>query len=253
MVRVDGVDVGLHTIREVSDDGAFLRHPSPVLPAGTTITLEITGRASVQAEVVEVRVDGARSGYVVRFVGPPRRFSSAPHGPPPSAEARPQPRPSSVATGPPPPPRAREVDRDAPTSEATPVPEARPGRATTPPPAPTALVVDADGAHGHHLSELLRFHGHVPVTARTAARALELFETYRRHVSLALVDFLLPDRSGEELVRALRQAKPALEVHAVSAVLRSPAAQRVLIHAGARSVLPKPTPPALVHQLFAAR
>jgi DNA-binding response OmpR family regulator len=55
-----------------------------------------------------------------------------------------------------------------------------------------------------------------------------------------LVDLLLPDLSGEELIRRLRREKPGLAIIATTGVLRTTSAQRPLLQAGANRVLAKP-------------
>ena len=50
---------------------------------------------------------------------------------------------------------------------------------------------------------LLEREGHFVLTAESGKRALELFE--RHEIHLLLVDYFMPEMTGEELIRAIRK------------------------------------------------
>jgi signal transduction histidine kinase/DNA-binding response OmpR family regulator len=79
--------------------------------------------------------------------------------------------------------------------------------------APTVLVIEDDGADQTHLTQILRTAGYQVELAGTAQRALELANT-RRYDAITL-DLLLPDRSGLEVLNALRSSGPNREVPVV--------------------------------------
>lgn len=64
------------------------------------------------------------------------------------------------------------------------------------------LIVDDEHDHVDLLAEFITELGHHTATAHTAAEALT--QTASARFDLILVDFLLPDQSGDELVRQLR-------------------------------------------------
>jgi CheY-like chemotaxis protein len=97
------------------------------------------------------------------------------------------------------------------------------GIAPRPAPAPTlaptrgaesVLVLDDDPDNAEMLSDLVEDAGAVAHTALTGARGLELART--THLDVALVDLLLPDMDGWEVVRQLRALDPAIRIGVVS-------------------------------------
>jgi CheY-like chemotaxis protein len=79
--------------------------------------------------------------------------------------------------------------------------------------APTVLVIEDDGADQTHLMQILRTAGYQVELAGTAQRALELAGA-RRYDAITL-DLLLPDRSGLEVLNALRSSGPNRDVPVV--------------------------------------
>ncbi len=232
---VGGHDLGLHTIIDASEGGVFVRHPAPVVPAGTYVALVLpssTGRPpmTLNGRIARVMPAGsAQPGYGVEWIAPPidlfdrilelhtARVAPAPRSPAPT----PLPQAAAQVQH----PLART---DAPPAEPAPPAEVR------------ALVIDHDAVHGRSVVRVLGALGLPAVHESRARGALEVFESRRRHVELVLVDFLLPDLSGEEMIRRLRKEKPSLTIVATTDVLRTANAQRPLLRAGANRVLAKP-------------
>lgn len=227
---VAGHDLGLHIIVDASESGVFVRHPAPVVPAGTPVALALpssTGRPPLMIEgrIVRVVPQGSeRPGYGVEWNAPSAALFD----------------------------RIVELHTARAGPAARPTPPKRPplfllehplARLGEPPPVPAelrALVIDHDRAHAQELARALDDIG-LPAAHETRAKgAVELFEAKRRHVVLVLVDFLLPDLSGVELIRRLRKDKPSLAIVATTDVLKTVQSQRPLLMAGANRVLSKP-------------
>ena len=110
------------------------------------------------------------------------------------------------------------------------------------------LVVDDHEAFLQVVTHALSRHGYRPIIATSAATALRLLET--EPVELAVIDVMMPDMDGIELLRAIRERHPDLPVVAMTGAadaFRPPlvAVMRVL---GACAVLEKPFPPAVLIQ-----
>jgi CheY-like chemotaxis protein len=234
---VAGHDLGQVVAQDVSEDGLFVAHPSPILPPGTVIALSFARPAPQKPLLVEGKVArieaGPPTGYGVEITGAPidlvaqlvdiaERLVR-----PPSAR--------------------REVTRDLPS----PAPDPRPTPTSRPPavapPTATAdlvpadvLIIDDDLALAKVMVRIVNSTGHVTRVEPNSHRGAEAFEATRRHLRLAIVDLVLPDGSGEDVIRKLRQAKPGLKILAVSGLLRTTVAQRPLFKAGADAFLAKP-------------
>jgi PAS domain S-box-containing protein len=74
------------------------------------------------------------------------------------------------------------------------------------------LIVDDEEAILRTTSAALADAGHRVLTARDGAEALRAFDTNRDAIRAALVDYLLPDMNGAEVVAALRERAPDLHV-----------------------------------------
>jgi PAS domain S-box-containing protein len=79
--------------------------------------------------------------------------------------------------------------------------------------APTVLVIEDDGADQTQLTQILHTAGYQVEVAGTAERALQLAAA-RRYDAITL-DLLLPDRSGLEVLNALRNSGPNRDVPVV--------------------------------------
>jgi two-component system OmpR family response regulator len=85
-------------------------------------------------------------------------------------------------------------------------------REPTLPPAPRVLLIDADAAFARFVATTLRLEGAAVDVAATGTQGLELAE--REPPDLILLELLLPDMSGEAVLRRLR-AGPAAAVPVV--------------------------------------
>ncbi|WP_417278092.1 sigma-54-dependent transcriptional regulator [Celeribacter sp.] len=105
---------------------------------------------------------------------------------------------------------------------------------------PPILIVDDVATHLTLFSATLEAEGHVVLTARSKQEALELAQNHAPRI--ALVDLVLPDGDGAELIEALTSRCPELKAIAVTAfatVDRAVAAMRN----GAADFLVKPLTP----------
>ena len=74
----------------------------------------------------------------------------------------------------------------------------------------TLLNVDHNDAARYAKSRLLRLAGYQVMEARTGAEALRLTQELRP--PLVLLDVLLPDMDGTEVLRRIREKHPAIDV-----------------------------------------
>ncbi len=108
----------------------------------------------------------------------------------------------------------------------------------TPPAAPRVLLIDADAAFARFVATALRLEGFSVRVAATGARGLELAE--RAPPDLILLEPLLPDLSGEAVLRGLR-AGPAAAVPVLVISIAGDLAQEEVMRAlGVAEVLTKP-------------
>jgi len=75
-----------------------------------------------------------------------------------------------------------------------------------------ALLVEDELLVAMVATEALEELGFRVLEAASAARALELAETHKDAIAVAMIDLGLPDRPGEELIRELRALYPALPI-----------------------------------------
>jgi two-component system response regulator HydG len=88
-----------------------------------------------------------------------------------------------------------------------------PARAPLPDPSPdatTVLVVDDERSNIESLEKIFLREGIRVLSAPDAKRALELVRTHRVHV--VLTDLMMPGTTGLELLRAIKQVAPDVEV-----------------------------------------
>ena len=81
----------------------------------------------------------------------------------------------------------------------------------------TILVVDDVGVVRKAAFHLLSEAGYRVFEAGSAAEALEVLATSRQPIDLAIVDVVMPDVSGVDLVRLIREEWPAVRVLFMSA------------------------------------
>src|ERR1700757_5450917 len=89
--------------------------------------------------------------------------------------------------------------------------ESAPAELTAPPPdAITVLVVDDERSNVESLEKIFLREGMRILLAPDAKHALELVRTHRVHV--VLTDLMMPGTTGLELLRAVKQVAPDVEV-----------------------------------------
>jgi DNA-binding NtrC family response regulator len=96
---------------------------------------------------------------------------------------------------------------------AAPPPSSTANGAPTPEPSPdaiTVLIVDDERSNVESLEKILLREGIRVLSAPDAKRALELVRTHRVHV--VLTDLMMPGTTGLELLRAIKQVTPDVEV-----------------------------------------
>lgn len=98
------------------------------------------------------------------------------------------------------------------------------------------LVVDDEEALRMALVDILGVFGYEAEGVGGGQEALAVFDESRH--ALLLTDHRMPEMSGAELIRRLRQRCPALPVIALTGA--GPEAERELLAAGADAVLRKP-------------
>lgn len=81
---------------------------------------------------------------------------------------------------------------------------------------PTVVIVEDDPSASQVLAAVLRAQGYTPVVFDCAAAALTGLEQHEE-IDAAVIDLLLPDMSGEELLLELRRRLPELPVIVLSA------------------------------------
>lgn len=116
--------------------------------------------------------------------------------------------------------------------------EARlPAPSAAPHPAGSVLVLDDDPDNADMLADLVEDAGAVAHKALTGAQGLEVART--SHPDVALVDLLLPDMDGWDVVRKLRESDPTMRIGVVSGLAVDEEEKR----AGADEVFRKPVNP----------
>lgn len=223
----DGADLGSVEIRDVSTGGVFVATPQPTLPFRARIALEVeVGGALIQlsGEVVHI-VDAAGgvrmqhdTGYGVQLIDPPRdlmqQFLAA---------------------------EARRLG-----SSSNPI-VPRPARAPAVKPIrrrsdeqPVVLVIDDDIRVCRAIVRSMSMIDLPTVWEDSGGRARQAFLAHRESLRVVIVDALLPDASGTDLIEEFRQKSPNLGIIAISGILRSATARRAFLRAGADDYLKKP-------------
>jgi DNA-binding NtrC family response regulator len=110
------------------------------------------------------------------------------------------------------PPGPATIDSAAASAQPS-TPNASPSPPTVPDPSPdatTVLVVDDERSNIESLEKIFLREGIRVLSASDAKRALELVRTHRVHV--VLTDLMMPGTTGLELLRAIKQVAPDVEV-----------------------------------------
>jgi CheY-like chemotaxis protein len=103
----------------------------------------------------------------------------------------------------------------------------------------TVLVVEDDPGVSDLLREVLERANYTVLTAASAKEALDRFQQHADKIQLLLSDVDLPDRSGVELARQIRQQRPGLPLALMSGYPESFIPDRETLPADV-PVLPKP-------------
>lgn len=218
---VGGFDLGLVYVAEASARGVYVQHPSPLVPPKTEVELRFAKVGAGEAMVVKGRVvhqqaSGTKhkhgSGYGIELIDPPADFEARIAQLVAPAKPRAPSKPKELV------PDALELPVD-----------------------PNAiLIVEDDAPLGRALVRVLSAMGYGAHHETHGLAALEAFQAHRRSIRLAIVDVLLPDMPGQEVIRRLHHEKPKLPIVATSALLRASAAHRALFEAGATRFISKP-------------
>lgn len=95
----------------------------------------------------------------------------------------------------------------------------------------TILVVENETAVRDLILDVLSLYGYTVLAAADGAEALCVAAAHPGPIHLAVVDIVMPGMTGDQLVRRLRQARPAIRVLYVSGytdeLIRQPGALRV--------------------------
>lgn len=201
-------------IFDVSTTGVFAHHPNPDLPFRTRITLKLDGGLVLSGEIVHI-VDAAGgvamnhpTGYGVQLFAPPADVVT---------------RVTSLEGGA---PRPSLAPRSAP---------ARPPRRR-----PIALIIEDDARVGRAACRAMGTMGYRSIHESNAKTGMDRADEMQGELTIAIVDGLLPDSSGAAIIAHLRATQPDLPILAISGVMRSHSARKVLLDAGADAFLAKP-------------
>ena len=74
------------------------------------------------------------------------------------------------------------------------------------------LVVDDEVSLGQYMSELLMNHGYDPLLVTDSSEALALFKREPDRFAMLITDYTMPNLTGEELIKSLREIRPQLPV-----------------------------------------
>jgi two-component system, cell cycle response regulator len=114
------------------------------------------------------------------------------------------------------------------------------------------LIVEDDPDLGAYLETLLRKPGRVLYRAATAAQALVILE--EREVSLILLDLILPDTDGRNLLVKLRERLSSASIPVIVTTAKGAEQTRAeCLALGADDFLEKPVPPEILEAAVAAR
>lgn len=119
----------------------------------------------------------------------------------------------------------------------------------------TVLVVDDDHDLRRTLVRALKAGGYVVVDADSAERGLQLAESWKTPIDVALLDIILPDSWGAQLVPGLRMNHPDIRIIYTSGYAESDPVLKAGIDAAKMAFLPKPFEPSdlleMVEQVLA--
>jgi two-component system cell cycle sensor histidine kinase/response regulator CckA len=119
------------------------------------------------------------------------------------------------------------------------------GRAATPRGKESVLVVEDDDAVRSVAKQILSKHGYVVLEAADGAAALRLYAATSPPVDLILTDVIMPEMSGSEMARQLRERHPAVRVLYMSGYTGEAARRQRMLERGAECIEKPFTPEAL--------
>jgi two-component system cell cycle sensor histidine kinase/response regulator CckA len=100
----------------------------------------------------------------------------------------------------------------------------------------TVLIVEDDDAVRSVAMRILRAHGYVVLEAGSGAAALRLCAPTSPPVDLILTDVIMPEMSGPEMVRQLREQQPAIRVLYMSGYTGEAARRQRVLEPGAACI-----------------
>lgn len=127
----------------------------------------------------------------------------------------------------------------APVPAPAPAPVPAPVLAPPPEPGPHLLVVEDEPVIASLLADVLTRHGYRVTQCHSVGEGLALAAAHG-DLALCISDFLLPDRTGLDLARALAQRKPTLPVVLISAFLEPDLIARIQAERSVALIVRKP-------------
>lgn len=131
------------------------------------------------------------------------------------------------------------VNAAEPEATATPAPQPEP-EPDAPTATPVILIIDDDRVLAKLIETWLGGLGYECRKAINGAQAMTLLEEDDIEVSVAIVDSLLPDTSGEKLIRKILGVSKATKIISTSGVFTRNDSKSQVFSAGATTFLPKP-------------
>lgn len=99
------------------------------------------------------------------------------------------------------------------------------------------LIVDDDRIFSENLSELLMRHGYDPHTTNSGVEALKIVAG--DHIELVITDYKMPNMSGYEVIKGVKEIRPEIPVILVTAY-GIPSVRVRAFEAGASGFVVKP-------------
>ena len=104
---------------------------------------------------------------------------------------------------------------------------------------PLILLVDDEPEVGVLTQLILCEEGYKVVTAQDGDQAIAIFEKLVAHISLVILDLIMPSMDGEDVFNRLRELDPAISVVLSSGFTNQEKLERMLAR-GLRGFIPKP-------------
>lgn len=102
------------------------------------------------------------------------------------------------------------------------------------------LIIDDDAAFRLRMRRILEPADFEVFEADTGQAGINAIERFREDLSVILVDLVLPDTSGYEIIGAVTRRPTIIKVIAASGIVRHPYIE-IAKHIGAHAVIEKPT------------